>query len=147
IPLRRSIIASTPGWDLLCPLRRATSIVARALTVSLPDGAALSIPEWMTRPDAATFGLQNSPVLPARALRDLRITLNILLSLPSDESARGGSYGATTYLRSTDSDPTEATRLSATREGAKSSRAVDAKPIVGDCVQQNHGHVRGGERQ
>jgi len=51
----------------------------RALTVSLPDGAGLSIPEWMTQPDAATFGLRNSPVLPARALRDLRITLNILL--------------------------------------------------------------------
>ena len=83
----------------------------RALTVSLPDGAALSIPEWMTRSDAATFTLQNSPVLPARALRDLRITLDIILSLPSDESASGGSYGATTCLRSTDSDPTEATRL------------------------------------
>ena len=119
----------------------------RALTVSLPDGAALSIPEWMTQPDAATFGLQNSPVLPARALRDLRITLDILLSLPSDESANGGSYWATTYLRSTDSDPTEATRLSATGEGAKSARAVGAESIVGDCVQQNRGNVRRGERQ
>jgi len=49
------------------------------LTVSLPHGAALSIPEWMTRPEAATLGLQSSPVLPARALRDLRTTLDILL--------------------------------------------------------------------
>jgi len=49
------------------------------LTVSLPNGAALSIPEWMTRPEAATFTLKSSPVLPARALRDLRITLDTLL--------------------------------------------------------------------
>src|SRR5215468_3985199 len=119
----------------------------RALTVSLPDGAALSIPEWMTRPEAATFTLKSSPVLPARALRDLRITLDTLLSLLSDESASGGSYGATTCLRSTDSDQTEAARPSATGEGAKSSRTVGAESIVGDCVQQNHGHGRRGERQ
>jgi hypothetical protein len=119
----------------------------RVLTVRLPHGAALSIPEWMTRPEAAAFGLRSSPVLPARTLQHLRTTLDILLSSPSDESSRGGSYGATTCLQSTDSDPAEATRHSATGEGAKPSRAVDTKSIVGDCVQRNHAQVRGGERQ
>jgi len=119
----------------------------RALTVTLPHGAALSIPEWMTRPEAAAFALRSSPLLPARTLQDLRTTLDTLLSLPSDESASGGSYGATPCLRSTDPDAIEAARRSATGEGAKSSRATGAASIAGDCAQQNRGHVRQGERQ
>ena len=101
----------------------------------------------MTRPEAAAFGLQSSPVLPVQTLRDLRTTLDILLSLPSDESVSGGSYEAATCLRSTDAEPTERTRPSVAREGAKRAGAVGAEPIVGDRTQGNHRHVRGGERQ
>ena len=79
------------------------------LLVGLPDST-LAIPEWMARPEAAALGLRSPPLIPVQHLRELRITLDSLLSSLSDDSISGGGHEATTGFRSTDFTSTEPTR-------------------------------------
>ena len=65
------------------------------LLVDLPDST-LAIPEWMARPEAAALGVRSPPLVPLQHLRELRITLDSLLSSLSDDSISGGGDEATT---------------------------------------------------
>src|SRR6516165_7230079 len=83
------------------------------LIVDLPDST-LAIPEWMARPEAAALGVRSPPLVPLQHLRELRITLDSLLSSLSD-SIRGGGDEATTCYRSTDLSSTEPTQFRVAR--------------------------------
>src|SRR5215471_9166817 len=50
----------------------------------------LALPEWMARPEAAALGVRSPPLVPLQHLRELRITLDSLLSSLSDDSSSGG---------------------------------------------------------
>ena len=115
------------------------------LLVGLPDST-LAIPEWMARPEAAALGLRSPPLIPVQHLRELRITLDGLLSSLSDDSISGGGHEATTGFRSTDFASTEPTRSCVARIGARRARAIGPENAVGDCVKRNHVLLKRGER-
>src|ERR1700693_291418 len=94
------------------------------LMVDLPDST-LATPEWMARPEAAALGVRSPPLVPLQHLRELRITLDSLLSSLSD-SIRGGGDEATTCFRSTDFSSTEPTQFRVARNGTR-RRAMMSK--------------------
>ena len=61
------------------------------LVVHHPDGSLGYVPEWMTSPEAAAFSPRKLVVIPVRNLRDLRNTLDVLLtSFFGDSDERRG---------------------------------------------------------
>src|SRR6202050_450723 len=114
------------------------------LIVDLPDST-LAIPEWMARPEAAALGVRSPPLVPLQHLRDLRITLDSLLSSLSD-SIRGGGDEATTCFRSTDLSSTEPTQFRVARNGTRRARTIGPENAAGDFVQRSRAHFKQGER-
>src|ERR1700704_3905026 len=112
--------------------------------VALPDST-LAIPEWMARPEAAALGVRSQPLVPLQHLRELRITLDSLLSSLSD-SIRGGGDEATTCFRSTDFSSTEPTQFCVARDGTRRARTIGPENAAGDFVQQSRAHFKQGER-
>jgi len=114
------------------------------LIVDLPDST-LAIPEWMARPEAAALGVRSQPLVPLQHLRELRITLDSLLSSLSD-SISGGGDEATTYFRSTDFSSTEPTQFCVARDGTRRARTIGPENAAGDFVQRTRAHFKQGER-
>jgi hypothetical protein len=114
------------------------------LIVDLPDST-LAIPEWMARPEAAALGVRSPPLVPLQHLRELRITLDSLLSSLSD-SISGGGDEATTYFRSTDFSSTEPTQFCVARGGTRRARTIGPENAAGDFVQRTRAHFKQGER-
>src|SRR5262245_31539410 len=73
------------------------------LIVNHPDGSLRHVPEWMARPEAAVFSPRDRVVIPVRNLRDLRSTLDVLLSSFSSDSVDGGGHATTASVPSTGS--------------------------------------------
>src|SRR6516165_9626397 len=109
------------------------------LIVDLPDST-LEIPEWMAQPEAAALGVRSPPLVPLQHLRELRITLDSLLSSLSD-SITGGGDEATTCFRST-----EPTQFRVARNGTRHARTIGPENAVGDFVQRSRAHFKQGER-
>ena len=115
------------------------------LIVDMPDST-LAIPEWMARPEAAALGVRSPPLVPLQHLRELRITLDSLLSSLSDDSISGGGDEATTYFRSTDFSSTEPTQFRVARNGTRRARTIGPENAAGDFVQRSRAHFKQGER-
>jgi hypothetical protein len=113
------------------------------LIVRHPDGSLSHVPEWMTSPEAAVFSPRSLVVLPVRNLRDLRNTLDALLSSFSSDSDDGGGRGNTTCRQSTKS---VSTGDSAGSARASEALAIAAQPVVGGRVRRKHGKSYQGER-
>src|ERR1700674_2081917 len=114
------------------------------LIVDMPDST-LAIPEWMARPEAAALGVRSPPLVPLQHLRELRITLDSLLSSLSD-SIRGGGDEATTCFRSTDFSSTEPTQFCVARDGTRRARTIGPENAAGEFVQRSRAHFKQGER-
>ena len=141
---RFQITLSSPFSEFIlaqCKVHRDVVV----LIVDLPDST-LAIPEWMARPEAAALGVRSPPLVPLQHLRELRITLDSLLSSLSDDSSSGGGDEATTCFRSTDFASTEPTRFCVARDGTRRARTIGPENAVGDLVQWSRAHVKQGER-
>src|SRR5262245_31539411 len=94
-----------PCDDGVCPLNRIRfqPIYTALLIVNHPDGSLRHVPEWMARPEAAVFSPRDRVVIPVRNLRDLRSTLDVLLSSFSSDSVDGGGHAKTASVPSTGS--------------------------------------------
>jgi hypothetical protein len=116
------------------------------LVVRHPDGSLGYVPEWMTSPEAAAFSPRKLVVIPVRNLRDLRSTLDVLLSSFSSDSVDGGGNAKTTCRQSTESVSTGPTDHPSGGAGASEAPAIAAQPVVGGRVRRKHRKVKYGER-
>ena len=116
------------------------------LVVRHPDGSRAHIPEWMTSPEVAVFNPRDRVVIPVRNLRDLRSTLDVLLSSFSNDSVDGGGHAKTASVQSTESVSGESARGSARSDRASEALAIAAQPIVGSRVRRKPRKAQHGER-
>ena len=116
------------------------------LVVRHPDGSLGYVPEWMTSPEAAAFSPRKLVVIPVRNLRDLRSTLDVLLSSFSSDSVDGGGNAKTTCRQSTGSVSSESARGSASSDRASEALAIAAHPIVRSRVRRKSRKAQHGER-
>ena len=116
------------------------------LVVRHPDGSRAHIPEWMTSTEVAVFSPRDRVVIPVRNLRDLRSTLDVLLSSFSNDSVDGGGHAKTTCVQSTGSVSSKSTSDSAGSDRASEALAIAAQPIVGSRVRRKPRKAQHGER-
>src|SRR5215471_11806331 len=116
------------------------------LVVNHSDGSLSHIPEWMTRPEAAEFSPRDRVVMPVRNLRDLRSTLDVLLSSFSSDSVDGGGHAKTASVQSTRSVSSKSTSDLAGSDRASEAPAIAAQPIVGSPVRRKRRKAHQGER-
>ena len=114
------------------------------LIICQPDGTIGHIPEWMTRPEAASFSLRDPPAISVQCLRDL---LDGILSLLPDDSISRGSHAPTTCSRKTTrSVPSEASRHTAAPRGVLGTPALGTASAGGDLVDPVQRQSRWGAR-
>jgi hypothetical protein len=136
-----------PLAGLVLPVRaRRVYRDTALLVVNHPDGSLSHIPEWMTRPEAAVFNPCDRVVIPVRNLRDLRSTLDVLLSSFSSDSVDGGGHAKTASVQSNGFVSSEPARGSASSDRAREAPAIAAQPIVGSRVRRKHRKAQQGER-